>query len=133
MYTAQQSFRTVALRDLNPKIHTLWGKMKVVKICSIYFYTFWHLIRWNPLINDQVLKMTPKPIDWILHPWLQPILSVHFKTANFKSAAWSCDWSWRSINHEEWYQLQGHCKECRAEIQSKSSSYESYAIDLKIK
>ena len=56
--------------------HLLWGKKKVVKRCTLYFFTLWHLIRWNrlksgrdmviSLLVDQVLKITPKPIDWIL-------------------------------------------------------------------
>ena len=61
---------------------------------------FGHLIpknRWTngrdmviSLLVDQVLKMTPKPIDWILKPLQQPILRVPLRLQNFKFQAWSC-------------------------------------------
>ena len=76
------------------KFLILWGKVKVVKRCTIYFFTFWHLVHWNPLTNDrdmvisllvdQVWKMTPKPIGWILQPLQQPILCVCLYDRHFQ-------------------------------------------------
>ena len=63
---------------------------------------------------DQVLKMIPKPIDRIL-PTVTATTVCAFKTTNFKSAAWSCGQSRRSIIHKEWYQLWGHYEEYRAQ------------------
>ena len=71
-YTAQLKFPNSNFRELNLKTHISLGEMKIVKGCTIYFCTFWHLNRWNPLTNDgdmvisllleQVSKMTPEPI-----------------------------------------------------------------------
>ena len=121
----QQRFPNSTFKDPNLNIHIPLMKMKIVNRWKSYFCKFWHLIHWNLLTNarnmvismlmGQILNMTPKPIDWDQREFTPTAAAntecVLLMTAKFKSVAWKCDWTWRSINHEEWNQLKGHFEE----------------------